>query len=194
MNNETTSVFLMDAAPGPQNLMLDLETWGTRPGCAIRSVGAVMFDPYTNEFGEEFYANVSDASCREAGLHIDPSTEAWWAKQTQQARDALTVDPLTLTEVAERFDVYWRRARAIFVWSHGANFDEPIWSAAMHALGRRVPWKFWDSRCTRTVYDIAQLDPRTVRRAGTYHNALDDAKYQALCVQKAYAKAAGRVK
>ena len=32
--------FLMDAAPTAVNVMLDLETWGTAPGCAIRSVGA----------------------------------------------------------------------------------------------------------------------------------------------------------
>jgi hypothetical protein len=144
--------------------------------------------------GAEFYFNISDASCEAAGLVKDADTVAWWAKQSQQAQDALTVDPRTLTEVAEAFDTWWRANRAMFVWSHGSNFDEPLWSAAMHAIGRRVPWKFWDARCTRTVYDVAGFDPRTVRRAGTYHNALDDAKYQALCVQRAYAKVNGRGK
>ena len=28
-----------------KHVMLDLETWGTRPGCDIRSIGAVVFDP-----------------------------------------------------------------------------------------------------------------------------------------------------
>lgn len=27
------------------HIMLDLETWGTRPGCDIRSIGACVFDP-----------------------------------------------------------------------------------------------------------------------------------------------------
>lgn len=27
------------------HIMLDLETWGTKPGCDIRSIGACMFDP-----------------------------------------------------------------------------------------------------------------------------------------------------
>lgn len=192
MQSETTSVFLTDAAPGPVNVMLDLETWGTRPGCSIRSVGAVLFDPYSEEIGDEFYANVSDASCVDAGLHVDPDTVAWWSRQTQQAQDALTRDQTALAEVADKFNAWWRKNRAIFVWSHGANFDEPIWSAAAYAVGRRVPWKFWDSRCTRTVYDVARFDPRSVRRGGTYHNALDDAKYQALCVQRAYANVRGR--
>lgn len=191
---ETTSLFLMDAAPRPCNVMLDLETWGTRPGCAIRSVGAIMFDPHSDELGSTFYRNVSDASCKEAGLHVDPGTAEWWGKQTQQARDALAVDPVTLTEVAEAFDLWWRKQGGIFIWSHGANFDEPIWSAAMHGIGRRVPWKFWDSRCTRTAFDVSGFDMKSVRRAGTYHNALDDARHQAICVQRAYAKNNGRAR
>jgi hypothetical protein len=181
-------IFLMDAAPRPQNVMLDLETWGTFPGCAIRSVGAVMFDPHNGEIGAEFYANISDESCKQAGLHIEDGTVAWWARQNQQARDALLVDQLTLTEIAVKFDAWWRKNAGVFVWSHGANFDEPIWRAAMRAVSRGVPWKFWDSRCTRTVYDIAGFNPRSVRRVGTYHNALDDARHQAVCVQRAYAK------
>lgn len=188
---ETTNLFLTDAAPGPCNVSFDLETWGTRPGCAIRSVGAAMFDPHSMEIGSEFYANVSDASCEVAGLHRDQSTVDWWKKQSQQARDALTADQRTLTEVVASFDDWWRKNRAIFVWSQGANFDEPIWSAACHAIGRKTPWRFYDSRCTRTVYDAAGFDPRSVRRAGTHHNALSDAKHQALCVQKSYAKING---
>lgn len=191
---ETTSVFLTDAAPTAINCSLDLETFGTRPGCAIRSIGAVMFDPHSGEMGAEFYANISDASCVAAGLHVDPDTVAWWKKQSAQAQDALMSDQKTLTEVAVAFDAFWRSNRAMFVWSHGANFDEPLWSAAMHAIGRKVPWKFWDSRCTRTAYDLASFNPKTVSRAGTHHNALDDAKYQALCVQKAYQRVQGEAK
>ena len=174
------------------NVMLDLETFGTRPGCAIRSIGAVVFDPHDEKvIGPGFYKNISDVSCREARLHVDPSTVEWWAKQSQQANDALMQDQLTLTEVAERFDNWWRKHGAVFVWSHGANFDEPIWTAAMHAIGRKVPWRYWDSRCTRTVFDAAQFDSKSVKRNGIHHNALDDALHQAICVQKAYAKING---
>lgn len=31
------------------HVMLDLETWGKRPGCDIRSIGAVVFDPHTGD-------------------------------------------------------------------------------------------------------------------------------------------------
>lgn len=31
------------------HIMLDLETWGKRPGCDIRSIGACVFDPVTGD-------------------------------------------------------------------------------------------------------------------------------------------------
>lgn len=31
------------------SIMVDLETWGTEPGCDIRSIGAVVFDPLTGK-------------------------------------------------------------------------------------------------------------------------------------------------
>lgn len=189
---ETTSVFLTDAAPGPCNVMLDLETWGTTSGSALRSIGAIMFDPHTDELGATFYANISDASCEAAGLVRDTDTIAWWGRQSAKAQEMLLDDQLTLTEVASQFDDWWRKNRGIFVWSHGANFDGPLWEAAMRAIGRKVPWKFWDSRCTRTCYDVTGFNDKTVARRGTYHNALDDARHQAICVQRAYAKNAGR--
>jgi len=34
------------------HIMIDLETWGKRPGCDIRSIGATVFDPSTGHIGE----------------------------------------------------------------------------------------------------------------------------------------------
>jgi hypothetical protein len=170
------------------NVMLDLETWGTRPGCAIRSVGAVMFDPISGSIGNEFYANVSDESCVMAGLFVQDDTAAWWDRQSQDAQDALLVDPKGIYVVVQMFHQWFRKNKGVFIWSQGANFDEVIWSAIAHKLGQRPPWKFYDVRDTRTAYEIAGFDARTVKRAGTYHNALDDARHQAYCVSQAFGK------
>lgn len=40
------------------NVMLDLETFGTQPGSVIRSIGAVVFDPFSDKLGKEFYVNM----------------------------------------------------------------------------------------------------------------------------------------
>lgn len=168
------------------NVMIDLETWGTAPGSAIRSIGAVVFDPFTRELGDEFYANISRESCVAAGLVVNPETEAWWAGQSKQAQDSLMVDQATLEDTMRDFVFWWRSVRGVFPWSQGANFDQPILEAALRAVGRSAPWKFWDSRCTRTAYDMGRFNPRSIKRIGTHHNALDDAKHQARCVQESY--------
>ena len=168
-----------------RSVMLDLETWGTRPGSALRSIGAVAFEA-DGKIGTDFYMNIAEISCRDVGLEFDPDTIAWWDKQSQQARDALEVDQQPLNLVVGAFHEWFLAEDAIYVWSHGANFDEPLWTAAAHACGERVPWQYWNSRCTRTLFHLARLNIKTVPRAGDHHNALDDCRFQVECVHRAY--------
>lgn len=168
--------------------MLDLETWGTRSGCAIRSIGAVAFDPSQAGLGAEFYANVDGESCLDAGLRIEAGTAEWWESQSPEARAHLRDNPLPLREALAQFSSFWRMNSVTFVWGHGASFDPPILEAGFRAAGAPVPWKFWDIRDTRTLFDLAGVSLKNFPRAGTHHNALDDAKHQVLAVQAAYKK------
>ena len=174
-----------------KDVMFDLETWGTAPGSALRSVGAVFFNPTTGELGKEFYANISDESCEAAGLTKDENTVKWWSRQSQAAQDALLVDPKPLETVIDEFKAFFKENGGREVWAQGSNFDPVLWEAALGRFeNRRTPWFFWDTRDTRTVYRIAQFNPKWIAREGTYHNALDDAKHQVACV----AAALGRIK
>lgn len=170
------------------HLMLDLETWGTLPGSALRSIGACIFNPNGGDIGNEFYANIDRLSCGVAGLLVDPRTEQWWSEQSPEAQTALEVDPKPIAMVVERFSAFCSAARVEYVWSQGSNFDSVLWEAACRGCGRQAPWKFYNTRDTRTAYDMAGLDTRTIQRVGTHHNALEDARHQARCVQAAYAR------
>jgi hypothetical protein len=169
--------------------MLDLETYGIRPGAALRSVGLVTFVPgRPAEGGETFYANILESSCLSSGLQKEQGTVDWWAKQDRAAQDALLVNPRPLFDVVlavENF-VYLKAVKC--VWAQGANFDPILWEAACRAVGREAPWRFFNVRDTRTLYDAAVFDPRSIARAGTYHNALDDARHQVACLQAAWAR------
>lgn len=171
-----------------KDVMFDLETWGTRAGCAIRSIGAVLFDPYSQMLGAKFYVNVERQSCVDSGMHVDPGTEAWWSRQSQAAQDALMKDQKPIEDAITRFNQWFRVNGGEFVWSQGANFDEPIYTEACRLIGKKPPWKFYNTRCTRTAYGISDFNVFTMKRQGTYHNALDDAIHQARCVQASYAK------
>lgn len=168
-------------------LMLDLETLGVRPGAAIRSIGAVTFTLADSAAGgETFYANIDTYSCLYAGLQIEQGTHEWWKGQSQEARDSLQVDQQPLVKVAAEF-YEWGRARGITkVWAQGANFDPGLWEAAARAVNIFMPWKFYNVRDTRTLYDLAGWNPKQLKREGTYHNALDDARHQVACCREAY--------
>lgn len=168
--------------------MLDLETWGVRPGCALRSIGAVVFDPnrYGEPHGPSFYRNIKWAWSDT--LVIESSTVKWWNEQSAEAKGAFDNDATSLRHAIESFTVWWRQVGAEFIWCHGANFDAPIYEAAAHAVGLAVPWAYNAVRDTRTLFMLADFDPKLLPFEGTTHNALDDAKHQATCVQLAASK------
>jgi len=168
-----------DPAPAAAHLggvMIDIETMGTTPGSAILSIGAVMFGP--SGLGETFYAPIALASCTAAGLTIDPDTVAWWMKQSDAARAAAFRDDAQhLAVVLARFMCWLELMEAEHPWCHGANFDAPLLEAAYRACGMTPPWKFWNVRDTRTLYELAHV--KVDRARGVHHTALDDALAQA---------------
>lgn len=170
------------------DVMLDLETWGTKPGCAIRSIGAVVFDPRGTLplTPATFYRNILDESCLSIGLVKDPGTVEWWSRQSREAQDALLKDQVHVGHALTDFADWFRGQRANYVWAQGSNFDPGLVEHIFDLIGVRCPWKFFNTQDTRTAYRMGGLDTRTMPRAGTYHNALDDAIHQAKCVQEAH--------
>ena len=160
------------------NIMLDLETLGNGSNSVIISIGAVKFDPKTKQLGSEFYANVDAESCVKAGLKMDVSTVLWWMQQSDQARSVFKNKGLTLINALVGFSDWIGDKKNTLVWGNGANFDNVILSNAYKAVGLEQPWPYWGDRCYRT---IKALNPNVkADRIGTHHNALDDAKTQAI--------------
>lgn len=157
--------------------MLDIEALGTAPGFIVLSIGAVSFDE-TGRIHSEFYVNIDKTTSIAAGLKLDPVTAAWWRQQSKEAQAALLVDPKPLAKALDAFRIWFFKQDAPTVWCQGANFDAPVLEGAFDAAGVEVPWKFWNVRDTRTVYDLFDFDTRTVARGGAKHNALDDARHQ----------------
>jgi len=157
-------------------IMVDLETLGTSPGSTILSIGAVRFNQ-SGIVGDGFHVCVDAKTCQGYGLTIDPSTVFWWLDQSPQARAGVTRDGVNLKSALEAFcDFYY--ASGGYIWGCGAGFDVPILEAAIKAVGIPVPWMFWKSMCFRTVRE-AYPDVE-YERHGVAHNALDDARTQAL--------------
>lgn len=167
-----------------KRVMIDLETLGTAPGCVVLSIGAVEFDD-DGAGPEVMTCVINKADSLRRGLAVDPNTEAWWEKQSEEARCVLAMadDPAlsrSLVYALGMFEDYLVRRGGpdgVEVWGNGADFDNAILAACYRAVGLEAPWKFWNNRCYRT---LKALHPEIkLERVGTYHNALDDAVTQA---------------
>ena len=165
-----------------KHLMIDLETLGVTPGCAILSVGAVYFDPHMGELGDEFY-RVAFATLGEQekyGLKTEKSTLDWWNDQSPEARKVMNdTNARSLHDVLIAFDRFFGgESPGALVYGNGADFDLPILAAAYRAVGLPQPWGKYDVRCYRTLKNLAphiKID----RKRGVHHNAIADAIAQA---------------
>mgnify|MGYP000689862773 CR=1 FL=1 len=200
------------------HVSLDLETWGTRPGCDIRSIGAVVFDPVMGEMVDIFYIacdnpqdtphgwrDVLGLPPRKYPLHRDPQTVQWWNAPEQAAASTAFDNPVDLREALVRFTAWMYNVTRVnrqetgnsnaLLWSHGPAFDPPILAEAYHAVGLPVPWHYRAPRDTRTLFDVAGIEDHSawLRQhpgpMGVPHHALDDV----ICQARAVCAAWGRV-
>lgn len=156
--------------------MIDIETLDNTPTSVILSIGAVLFRIKENEVVDTFYQNICPESCVKHGLTICPETVAWWKSQKIEAWNCLLADRLPLKEALGRFSG-WISGMTVNVWGNGANFDIVIMENAFRACKMRVPWKYPNVRCYRTINCL--FGSRVKEFEGIKHNALDDALHQA---------------
>lgn len=162
-----------------KNIMVDLETLGTRPYSAILSIGAVVFDLDKQAINSEFYCKIKLQSCFDCGLTVDPATIDWWMGQSAEAREVFAgEDRIHLVDALNDFAVEFINEKMVSIWGNGADFDNVILTSAYERIGMPLPWKFYHNRCYRTVKSM--FPEVKMERVGTYHNALDDARSQAL--------------
>lgn len=162
--------------------MVDIETLGSRPGAAIASIGAVVFSP--RAVLSEWECNVSVSSCQAEGLTFDAETILWWMRQSKAAQEAtFTARNVAIFDALTDLASYASDERVQDYWSHGATFDLVLLHEASIITGAPPLLKdFRRARDTRTLYEITGVNPRNFMGTGTAHNAVDDARAQALAV------------
>lgn len=155
------------------DMMIDIETLGNRPGSAIISIGAVMFDK--NGTGATYYNEISWEDCLKHGLVMDPSTVIWWMNQPTKPPSGTC--PLYFA--LDGLNTFWGSHRPNRLWANSPSFDAVLLEVAYDKAGVTVPWEFRQLRDLRTALDAQKFDKSTVPFEGARHNALDDAIYQA---------------
>lgn len=154
--------------------MVDLETLDTVCTAVILQIGAVKYDLATGEISDDFLVNVDPKDCKKYGLTISQDTLDWWSNQSKEVRDSLLVNQMPLRDALTMFSD-WFDADSYFT-CHGLNFDESILTHAYRKVGLTPPWKYYKTRCSRTIGELYDTKPK---RGSDHHNALADARAQA---------------
>lgn len=161
-----------------KNIMIDLETLGTKPGCAILSIGAVEFD--LNGIYSSIYREIDIDSSIAKGFAVERDTLRWWMNQADGVRKPLFCQTEDITEALNTFK-WWcgsnDTSESITFWGNGASFDLGILRAAYAKIGVDFFSSFQD-RCYRTVKNM--YPEVKIQSNPNLHNALEDAKCQAL--------------
>lgn len=177
------------------DIMLDLETLGTRPDAAIIQVGAVFFEPKSggkilNDKGFNKHVIYQDG----AGT-VDHGTLGFWLteKSAAQMGENLETKADFLPSVLQAFVKFPKEALGLGwdevgnIWANPADFDFPILKSAFVRVGQDAPWGRRSTRDARTLFDIVGGKPEIDWTGMTAHDAFDDAVGQAMQVQKAMA-------
>lgn len=194
------------------DIMLDLETLGTKPGCAVLAIGAKVFDPYGDNSVPQppgsapmtFYRNIDLFSSLMLGLTIDPGTVEWWRTKGEAAQGAFFPGQVTPKIAIVQFNewivssgkTYSPREKELNVWAKSPGFDCHVIEHIADVVGFRMEWHddarkqgFRRFRDVRTAIAMSGIDEGSITAKGTgrtQHNALDDCDVQILQVQAAY--------
>ncbi len=171
-----------------RDIMLDIETLGTAPGCVILSIGAAEFS--ATDILNTFHVHIDPTDSVDNGLIIEPATVMWWFDQSKAAQSAITSAKWetlldALNAFIKAFD--WTEKR---VWCNGAAFDFPILNAAFKKLGLKAPWPYYNEMDMRTLKGLVGKDAiQACKVVPTIaHDGLADAVAQAKTLQNVFAE------
>jgi hypothetical protein len=152
----------------PTSIILDLETLSTRPNSIITEIGVLAFDRETLSVVEGIVITPSLFHQLGVGRHACPDTLAFHRKKGTLPTEIHPQDPREDCSNLRRFFEHHQPHR---IWIQGPDFDRPILEDFLRQFGAVLPWEFWRTRDTRTLWDTAFPDKKHPPRP---HHALDD--------------------
>lgn len=163
-----------------EHLMIDLETFGNKPGAVITEIAAVPFNWNNKNVKAEdsFYMKINLQSALKAGLKIQADTLVWWAQQdlTVYKKMMDQKDAKAIGEVLYEFRGYLQSLypSTLKVWGNSNRFDLGLLQAAYDTQSQDIPWYFRNERDVRTLVDLYPEIKQNHTWIGTLHNPIDD--------------------
>lgn len=177
------------------DLMLDLETLGTKPDCVVLSVAIRSFSLAQECVPVEdvhFCKHIDALSSLFCGREIDQKTLEWWrADDRKDARQDIVDGQLHAEHFTEVMITVYGMLRRLTerydlrIWGRGVNtFDASILDSCMRLACERAgvkydcPWKFWQLVDLRSVDFFARECGVPKSDELTPHDAMSDVEKQ----------------
>ena len=178
------------------DIVIDLETLGTKPGCPIIEIGACVINNRTGEITDNFSRRVgcgfTAADLKDGGA-VDADmrrTVAWWLGDPRRAEtfEALLSGFGTTPGARDalyEFHIWFESVtlgeEGVRLWANGPAFDITILRSAFDHHGMPLPWVCHSERCVRTGLEMANYERGSIGwvERGPRHRALNDARHEA---------------
>lgn len=158
------------------DIMVDVESCGTRYGDIILTLAACQFERATGRVTKEFYARIDTSDSEAHGFGFQLETMRWWDSKSEQARNEAFNGTERVKDVLTAFSRFYPSGANF--WACGGSFDAVLLGAYYDRLNMERPWKFWSEMDARTIFNLAPHIRKLTPQKGTAHNSLDDARFQ----------------
>lgn len=183
-----------------KDIMVDIETLGTKQGASIFQIAAVSFDITTGETLDSI--DLIGDIAKYPNLSTDGSTLKWWLSTDKQLlHDLLHEGTHSETELLTKFHE-WLTSQSetgdmkdVYLWGNGILFDNAKLQYAFTNAGLTYPISYKNDRDVRTILELATLksglDYREIRdsvvlETERLHDAFDDVNRQIRYIRKCY--------
>lgn len=182
------------------DVMLDIETLGTKEGSTIFQIAAMSFDITTGEVKSYFNQYGDIAKYRE--LAVDGATLKWWlGVDSDLFASLLHRSGVSEGELFSQFHTWLTEQsitgdmRDVYLWGNGILFDNAKIQHALTKAGLTYPIIYKNDRDVRTILELASLksdiSENEIRNSvicedENLHDAYDDVKRQIRLVHKCY--------
>lgn len=186
--------------------MVDVESMGRKPGCAILSIGLVRFDPTANLTADpqgrlastplhlqgknQFYLAINNLDSSNRGFSADPDTMRWWKKQAiwPELSMAIMSSDTTVPQAAKKLTEFLQQSHSgggVRLWANSPSFDIDILRSLYKVVDQEFPVDYRQEMDYRTIMELAH--PHRHNRPARpealahlpMHHALGDAATQA---------------
>lgn len=181
------------------DIVVDIETLGTKSDSPIIQIGAIFFDIKTAEVINTFDYVVDIENTM---IDVSGSTLRWWLNEDHNLFKDIILNSKNkgcrpIYEILNflRQDIMsFKELGDVYLWGHGILFDNNIIRTAMEKVGIEYPIDYNKDRDVRTILELACLKEDVTENefrnkhsvVGVKHDAINDCMNEMKWICEAY--------